>query len=385
MTEEYKDGVVYRRAEEGDSRVLEEFVEAHYGVQARFKGARRRCWQHERNPSRIFMLDGGAGRLPIELALLEGKIVGQIAVQLGALRCRGALLPFGWGLDFMVDPACRGRGIGEVLYRRMSMLAPLVLVLTMAPATRRIAHRVGAREFGSLDHMCYLAAASPSEIENWLISKLTRRGVAKGPYSRIAAAAIARAAWPAASMRTAWIARRARRFRRGGIIVCPLVTLDERFEVLARELARESALLAERSVHYLRWRYIDVPDLYYSIFEARRGNDLVGYSVLRVASEAEHRRGVIAELIAPQNAHDVRQALLAHALQWFGDRVAWIEAGASDDATRVAFREFGFFKIRTHQPTVFGTDASQVDAVVHAGSSTHFSKGDHDWDQVYPA
>ena len=140
----------------------------------------------------------------------------------------------------------------------------------------------------------------------------------------------------------------------------------------------------ERSARFLNWRFVDCPGLTYRRFLLYRQDIVSGYLVTRVGEPVELPMGVIADIFASPDDQAGLDALLAHGVATLSPECDYLEAAASHPAWQEALRRAGFLKIRTMHPTVVCTDPELRDELAYQLENWHFTKADHDWDQVHP-
>src|SRR5581483_4994360 len=134
-------GIAVRRARTSDWPAIEQFLKVAYAELAPYKGYSRWSWQFLNNPYR----DLDDNDVPVWIAETDDhRIVGQIAVQLGRLKVDDKHFSAGWIVDVMVLESHRGLQIGHRLYEAVARDCEILVTLTMALATRRMAERLGA-------------------------------------------------------------------------------------------------------------------------------------------------------------------------------------------------------------------------------------------------
>ena len=145
MTMTAEHGVtVVRRASVEDMPALLRFVGETYGAGAPYKDRTRHRWQFEESP---FKADVSADPT-IWLAEDRGRVIGVIGVQDGRLWVGGRAVPAGWIVDVMVHPEARGQGLSHLIHDRIMAERKVLVTLTMAEATRRVAERAGCLTLG---------------------------------------------------------------------------------------------------------------------------------------------------------------------------------------------------------------------------------------------
>jgi GNAT superfamily N-acetyltransferase len=364
-----------------DWEVISRFIDAAYGAEAPFKGLTRWRWQFVENPWRSTRGD----LVPVWIALDGPHVVGQTAVQEGMLHLQSEPHAAGWIVDVMVLPSHRGLGLGHQVHDPIAAAMPLLVTLTMAAATRRIAEKAGCVTLGPVEQLGRPVRPNARDIRRYLLHRTghhprlfraTKSLCAVGGHAVIAALLA-----PLLAIRDLL----GRPSKAAGITITqpadPIAKIDE----LWRRCSGQYAAIFERSGAFAAWRFQRAPNLQYSIFIAERDGRPVGYSVLRRRADPELRNGVITDLFTDRDVPDALPALIDHALMYFGKGVAGIEAGASLPDVRKALRNRGFLKIRTHYPTVVCKDQRTRQAIESLRDQFYFTKADHDWDQVYPA
>jgi hypothetical protein len=107
--------------------------------------------------------------------------------------------------------------------------------------------------------------------------------------------------------------------------------------------------------------------------------------VLRRCQSEELRQGIIVDVFASRRDQAALTAMVAFAVDHFGDDVASIECGASSPELRKVLRRAGFAITRRHHPTVVASEPDLRRDVERLKADWFFTKIDHDWDQVHPA
>jgi hypothetical protein len=88
---------------------------------------------------------------------------------------------------------------------------------------------------------------------------------------------------------------------------------DDRIDTFWQRAAAPFDFIVERTADYLNWRYADPRAGIFAIRVAEQGNELLGYSVLRLS----HDRGYIADLLALPDRLDVAASLFDDAIAHF--------------------------------------------------------------------
>jgi GNAT superfamily N-acetyltransferase len=370
--------ITVRRAGTEDLPAIQAFLQGSFGQLAPFKAEHRWRWQFTDGPYRV-------DAVPVWIAVDGDKVVGQIAVQPAAVSIDRSIHAAGWIVDVMILPAYRGQRLGHRLHDAVANDVPVLLMLTMAPATRRMAERGGAVNLGDAWQFSRLVRLRPDDVRRYLLRRLEHRPwlreiarVACDPFqfhrvfAPLANAAIA--------IRDALAER-----REIGREIAEIDRFGPEIDDLWEAAAPQFDALSVRDSRYLNWRFVDCPDLRYRRFVARAGDRVVGYCVLRRAEPVELRLGVITEIFAAPDDTVTLAALLDYATGHFGADVASIECVTSNMEIARLLRERGFLRTRTTMPTGLFADEGLRAQARRLRGRWLFTKGDHDWDQIQPA
>ena len=369
-----------RRAGIEDRPALEKFMRKAYPHLIPFKGPDRWRWQFLENP----FLPKIEGFVPVWVALDGGDIVGQIAVQATDVRVAGRVHSAGWIVDVIILPDYRGRGIGHLLHEAVVSNVPTLLMLTMGPATRRMAERAGAITLGPTWQFSRWARLQADDVRHFLIrrtkyhehvTKIVQLSCGLGLHHLLGL------------LINPWLSFRDRSYKPTPrtISIVEVKCFDSAIDDLWHRVAGGYPAICPRNKRFLNWRFVDCPHLRYRIFQAYRDGTLVGYSVLRRTATQELRQGIIVDLLADRGEPAVFRDLISHAVEHFGHGVASVECATSLPEIESILSERGFFKTRTLAPTVVVSDELLHSEVGNLRKEWFFSKGDHDWDQIDPA
>ncbi len=370
-----------RRAVPGDLPAVEAFIAKTYGPTAPHKGGQRWSWQFLDTP---FYPDGEPVNPTVWIACAGARVVGQIALQEGRFRMNGEAHPASWIVDVMIDPEFRGIGLGHRIHAALMRERSVLITLTMAVATRRIAEKAGCITLG--ETWQYLAALrlSGHTIRRYLKGRGQGRFIA--PLIRAFSASMAGPAVISLGLRLTGKFKR-HIWRHG---TAPVGRIDEvadfgpEFDALWHSTCDDHAPVFERNTTFLNWRFCAAPGLSYQRFALRDADGLQGYVVTRLGDPVELPLGVIADIYARNGDADVLDTLLAHARDVLSD-CEFIEAAASDPRYRQALSRAGFIATRRMRPTIVCTDQALKARLAQRLEGWHFTKADHDWDQVHPA
>ena len=373
-------GLEVRQATVDDYRMIVVFLRDAYQEQAHFKTYHRWRWQFVDNP----FLGNANGQASVWIAVLDDRVVGQIAVQRCGLTAGAKRFAAGWIVDVMILPDFRGLGLGHQLYKAASGSGLVLATLTMAPATRRMAERLGAISLPAVPEWFRPEAPSGRDVAQYLIGRGSDKQMwqatarlfnALGGSHTVAAAARAYA-----GLRNRFSLR-----------VAEDLYLFQGVERFSPQIDSVWSSVEDlfagvpRTAEHLNWRFVDCPQLRYERYQVIRAGELVGYLVLRHCEEFELRNGILVDALARDDDEKVWGALIAYANHFFSSAgVAGIEAAFSTDSAVRALKRGGYFATRVHRPTIVCRDKAKL-AQLSEARNWFFNKGDHDWDQFHLA
>lgn len=366
--------LTFRQAGDADWPAIERFVGATYGEGAHFKHYARWRWQLADNPCRT-----SPTGVEQWIAVARDEVVGQIALQAGRLHCDALTMPAYWIVDVMVRPDWRGKRVSHGIHDAILADRDVLVTLTMAEATRRIAMRAGAIELPPVFQLFRAHALKGRTVADFLAPRLQAGRVRRGVRTMIGTSA----ALPALA---AFAANRTTRPIRvtGAVAGCERLPPD--YDAIANQPPGGTRGWFDRSSGWMDWRFQHVPDLAYHQAAMRDdGGDLLGHAVWRTPHDCEFPFGTLVDINARKGDPAVLSALASHAIAAMEPWCEGITAGASHPALLAIYRQLGFRKVKTHRPTVVVRDEGLRDAITAVGPHWHFSKADHDWDQIHPA
>jgi GNAT superfamily N-acetyltransferase len=347
------------------------------------KGEERWTWQFVRNP----FGSRSEGLLPVWAAFDGGRVVGQIAVQDALLQVEEQTLEAGWIVDVMVLPGFRGHGLGHRLHDEVVRGVPILVTLTMARATRRIAEKAGCITLGPVHQLTRWVRLDAESVRRYLLARTVYHPRINALARFLCRRLLFHRALPIVVnplLRLRDVVRRSRA-RPGPTVIEEVRSFGVEADRLWERTRRDYPVIVPRDSRFLNWRFVDCPTLSYRRFVARRGNETVGYLVLRRCEPEELPQGVIVDLYAARGDTTTIRDLVRHSIAFFGQEVAAIDCATSVPEYEAVLRRHGFFATRTALPTCVCTDAALRRRLEELKDQWFFSKGDHDWDQIHVA
>ena len=373
-------GYEVRQARLEDWPAIARFIAITYGAQAPYKQRARWDWAFLHNP---FNQDSD-GRVPVWIALHRGEVAGQIALQPGRIWLRGVSYEAGWIVDVMVHPEHRGRGVGHLIQQAMKATGRTLVTLTMAEATRRMAEKAGCITLAPVRQMVRigrLRGDTAGAVVRPILQRRPRlRGIGRW-FERAGAVPMAAAGLASAAA----AARRLALPRTASGDIRSVDRIDA--SVADRLFARAAAAIPglwDRGGTFCRWRFDAEPVLRYNRALLLRGGEAEGQVVWRLPEPMELNVGTLADVLADPADGAAIEALTAHAVSAMAPHCEAIIAGASHPGHIRALRRAGFVTVKTHRPTVVCADPAVLARFAAIGEGWHFTKADHDWDQLHP-
>ena len=380
--------IVIRQATLKDREAIWDFMRAAYeedspGV-VQYKVPRRWNWQFADNP---FVKDKEEGDLlPIWLACHGQEIAGQMCAMPMRITIGGRTYDGGWGCDFIVLKKYRGLGIGWRLNQAYCEHFQVVVHVTQALATAKMWERCGSVAVEPVSILWKIVRLDGAFVFRYLNSKTKARPrwnrTFKALCRLLAAHRIASAGLNAAG--AAGNALRALFRGERTADITEVVDLDEAFSAFVESASAGYDALVKREPRFLRWKYIANPVIPYHIFVLREDGETKGYVVLRRPHPAELSIGVIADIFTARDDDASMEALVSHAVAFFGKSVSVIQVLVSADSALRALRRAGFRTIKTYEPHFVCLDADLRERLRTHTRDWLITFADHDQDQIRP-
>ena len=381
--EELPIAIIVRRASRSDQPAIATFIKDAYGTRAEYKATPRWTWQFIDNP--FGRREGD--ELPIWVALDGDRVVGQIAVQNALLQVDGKTFEAGWAVDIMILRSHRGAGIGHRLHEAVVGDVDILMALTMAQASRRMAEREGCVTLADVHQLTRWVRVDAVSVRRYLLLRTANR-----PWAHVAARVscnvlqfhrlFPRLANPLLRLRD--LVRRSSR-RPEATSIVEVDRFGPEIDELWERTRGDYPVIFPRDARFLNWRFVDCPEPSYRCFVAERGGRVLGYVVLRRAEPVELPQGIIVDLYASRWDVQTIDELVRHSLVLFGDDVLAVDCGTSVPEFEAVLRTHGFFRTRAHHPTCICRDSALRDRLSQLRNDWFFSKGDQDWDQIHVA
>ncbi|MGZ8263826.1 MAG: hypothetical protein ACXW2I_06475 [Burkholderiales bacterium] len=287
--------------EPADHAALRRFQSEYFGADSRQCDDAFCDWLLKRNPHRQ------ANEPVLWICKRDGLVVGQqvripVALKVGDLQYRAA-----WGIDLMVHREWRLRGVGPALLETFARSTDPALGLGIDEGAYRMCRRLGWVEIATLPLLarpldpraCEKAFAGPK-----LAAKLAPKLLVSG------SAALA--------------ARLLGTFTRVRLEGIP--SFDESVDAVWRRSKNDYEVLVTRDFESIRWRFDDVPARNaYRRFYLKRGPEVIGYCVIRLASWHGHVSATVIDYLTERRWLPALLGLTIHEGSRLGAAVVFLE------------------------------------------------------------
>jgi L-amino acid N-acyltransferase YncA len=381
--EEVPIAIVVRKATRADRPAIARFIDEAYGPRAQYKATSRWTWQFIDNPFGRPQAD----QVPVWVALDGDRVVGQIAVQTALLEIEGKTFEAGWAVDIMILRSHRGMGLAHRLHDAVAREVDILLALTMAEGSRRLAEKHGCVTLAEVPQLTRWVRLDAASVHRYLLVRtanhrwahlVARLSCSMFQFHRL----FPRLANPLLRLRD--LVKRSLR-RPGATSIVEVDRFGPEIDELWDRTRGDYPVILPRDARFLNWRFVDCPELRYRRFVAKRGDRVVGYVVLRRAEPVEFQQGIIVDLYSSRQDVRTVDELIQHSLAFFGDKVSAVDCGTSVAEFETILRRHGFFRTRAYRPTCVCRDSTLRERLTQLRDAWFFSKGDHDWDQVHVA
>ena len=352
------------RRSEAERPALEAMYVDVFGKKAAEQNRARWRWQYDENPNRP--PEGPE----IWVAKEDGRVLGQYATMPVRLKVLDRILRASWGMDVMVGPNLQRKGIGSRLFLYWDQQVEASLGLGLSVSSYTLFKKLNWEDVGPVP--CYSAVVDVGAL-------LERRFGANSTAAAVAA--------PLAKLFLWLVFPRRRSDTKGGGDTVDVGRAAEPFgpeyDALWERVAPAYDFIAERSAHYLEWKYRKVPHVSYDIFEARKDDVLTGYVVLRATERNGVKLALVVDLLADPDDKATIGSLLDHAFSWAGDNeAARMQMFTFDRRLQARLASKGFMRIESPMQFCVRIHSDHVDELFFRDTSRwHVSFGDSDQDR----
>jgi hypothetical protein len=338
-----------------DRRGVEMLYRRTHGADAADAQRLRWDWQHRRNPYNPSGLPG------IWVAREGPTVVGHYPTTPVTVSLKGIEIDGAWGTGAFVAPERGSQGLDEQLVRTWDRHSGATLALGLSEESSALLRRLRFPE--------------PQPVP-CLVKPLTRRALRlpnwPTPINRLVSALL----YPFVQ-----VVSRSRPLR----AECePIRRFDASFTALWERLAPHFALAIRRDAAYLNWRYVEPPDVRYSLVALKRNGEVHGYAVYRHRYEPLGRVTMLVDfLVHPDDVSGLKTLL-----RWV-DRAARAEdtdkvrCYVMHGAFRRVLRRNGYFGVKSDLAMTVKINAVQVPKGFYQDTEEwHVTNGDSERDHA---
>ncbi len=246
-------------------------ISAVYNEDIYKKAVQRFQWQYEQNPN-------NTSQGPLIFVLEDNnKITGMIGTFAQKIKIGDSSYPACWVGDFMVHPGCRSGFNGTKLARTI-IAQPGMMMGFPAKNTLKLWFRAGAMAFSEL-----VEYTKTVRHFDRLISSFT----AVRHYLEC-----------------------------GNLIqIVDINQFDERFDRLWEKASKGYGAIQQRDSIFLNWRFFKCPYLTYQVLAAVKGDEILGYIIIRVGDSNKIKEGHVVDLFTERTDRLVLKTLMRAGIQ----------------------------------------------------------------------
>jgi GNAT superfamily N-acetyltransferase len=294
------------------------------------KGLEKEKWMRWWN---WMYMDNPAGDSRIWVADHEGKIVGSRSVILVKMKIAGETVIASENTDLMTHPDYRRQGIFSTLERKsFDQLEDCGVCITYSfPGSMSYPGYIKSGKF--FDMYALQTMIKPLNLENTLKRRIKNKFLLKicTVIGYLFINIFYRAKKPPEV---------------DGLTITKISSFDDRINDFWKKISNDYEIIVVRDKEYLNWRYVDVPDVNYTIYLAEENEEICGYVVLGCTKQ-DQLSGHIIDIIAPLDRPEVIHFLLSKAVEYFeeeGVNIIFCEMIADKMFYKI-FKKNGFLPI----------------------------------------
>jgi GNAT superfamily N-acetyltransferase len=316
-----------RTYEKGDENGIFELMKAVYSEEKYYREEWMQWWRwmYTENPvgvSRILVADH------------DGKIVGQYPLILVNMKIGEEIIKGSQNIDLMTHPDYQHQGIFFTLEKRALSEAGKEGINITYGFPNEPAY-LGHLKSGWFDVCSLQVMIKPFNLENALKRRIKNKFMIK-IYTTIGKLIIN-------------LFYRAKKPPKvDSLTITKISSFDDRIDDFWKKISNDHEIIIVRDKEYLNWRYVNIPNINYTIYLAEEGEEICGYVVLRCVKKQNLIFGYMFDIIASIDRPEVIHHLLSKAIQYFKDENADLIfcKMIADKTLRKIFRKNGFISSR---------------------------------------
>ena len=368
-----------RMASIDDKIAIWDFIQVAYNDRAKYKIPHRWNWAFLENE----LIDKNWQKLPIFIAIKDGKIVGQICAILYEIKIGDKMHCMACGVDFIVLPICRGEGVGQKLIHAIVNYYGLYMNTDMAAITRHVYHQVGFREFAPIPTYRRLVKLSNASVRTYLLQKTAKHRRLTWLISTLCHNKFDTVVASAGNILINVYNFMKSPRKRSQTEISEIASFGEDIDQLWALINNKFKVIPKRDTKFLNWRYIKNTNFDYKCFIGKRYGVTKGYIVVRMPDPTELNIGIIVDLFAAPDDSETIEALIFHVIDFFNESVIAIECPTTQREHHRALSRLGFLKMEKTVPAFFCKDPELRKVLEGFNQDWFLTKLDPDWDQLH--
>lgn len=313
-----------RAYEKGDENGIFELMKAVHSERKYEREKWMRWWKW-------MYMDNPAGDSRIWVADHDGEIVGTRSVILVKMKIAGEIVLSSQNTDLMTHPDYRRQGIFSALEKKsFSQLKDEGIYITYSFPSKM--SYPGYMKSGEFFDICALQT---------LIKPLNLRSILK---KRIKDNFLLKICTVIGIIFIGIFYRTKKPPEIGGLTISKIVSFDDHINDFWDNISHDQEIITVREKEYLNWRYVNIPDVKYTIYLAEKEEKICGYIVLGCVKIQGLILGCIFDVIALLDQDDVIHCLISKAIEYFEmEKVDIIYCRMiANKQLRKIFRKIGF-------------------------------------------
>ncbi|MDY6934506.1 MAG: hypothetical protein SVZ03_09835 [Spirochaetota bacterium] len=327
--------------------------------------------------------------LPIWIAKKNNQIVGHTAAMIVPLKLGKKIYTASWSINTLVLSEFRGESIGYNLQKANQESAQIFMSLGMSKANRSIKHKLGGIDGPPVFNYFLRQRWTIEKISNALLKRLNmfnKFGDLIFIYIKKFKIIILLHYILNLPLKIRLLYYKIKNYtvlNKSGISISEIERFADLLDKDLIGLMKPYKFAVNRTSEYLNWKFVDQPHLEYRIFLATKGENVLGYTIIRVGQKPhENNNGIILELMADLKDNKTMYYLLNHVLSIFTDaKTESSIISTSISEIEKVIKRFGYKKRSETIPVIYISDDIEEKKLFQDKTSWLFSYGDHDLDQ----
>jgi len=372
--------IIVRQATINDKDKIWSFLELAYKKYSCYKFPDRWNWQYLNNPN------WKDSDLPIWIAIKNGEIIGQSNALFSKIKFKGKIINAGWSTDTVILPEFRGSGIGTRLQDYKLNHIKNYMAINIAFYNRKIMSKIGAKRGNSVIVLKKYFSINKYMISESLMYRTRKNRILNKLILFYIKFFFVHAIIAFVLNKIIYLRNRFKKKLIKNIDKVDIVEVekfDSEIDQLWERVKNDYSICSIRKHKELNWKFFSQPHVNYRFFVAKKGNKVLGYSILRKSVPPEKEKLIIADLFSSKYDGYIFNALIRHAVDLFKDKVRYIECATSINVIKQNLINNGFIISNTEVPMFYSGEINDWEKLLGKKDSWFLSKSSSDWDQ-YP-